>query len=221
MSEGNRSHLPLSYLLSSQDSFQDWGSTWMTICQHAEYAGTCSFRLKVHVVQAICPFRDRELHQWEDESTCDLPESQERRGFGCPGKRTPITTTTNHYRGQGFIEIFYFSEFSTIKPLIYRTLITLLTIHRNTFNTINKYVPSLPSPPNDTNPPPPQTQTTPLTRENLRQLQIAPSNLNLYLSRDQNFERVPLGLQTQRRCGEEMVREFEERWTRAERVASG
>jgi hypothetical protein len=41
------------------------------------------------------------------------------------------------------------------------------------------------------------------------------------MDRDQNFERVPLGLHTQRRCGEEMVREFEERWAAASGIASG
>jgi hypothetical protein len=71
---------------------------------------------------------------------------------------------------------------------------------------------------NGTHPPspPPRANTTPLTLGNLRQLQSAPSNLHTYLRRDQNFERVPLGLEIERRRGEERVEEFEERW----RVAS-
>ncbi|PMD39109.1 hypothetical protein L207DRAFT_584494 [Hyaloscypha variabilis F] len=66
-------------------------------------------------------------------------------------------------------------------------------------------------------PPPPRAQTTPLTLASLRRLQTATSNIDTYLHRDQNFERVPLGLTTQRRCGQEIIREFDERW----RIASG
>ncbi|TVY81700.1 hypothetical protein LSUE1_G003833 [Lachnellula suecica] len=57
-----------------------------------------------------------------------------------------------------------------------------------------------------------ETQGTQLTRENLSRVQIAPSNRETYLQRDQNFERVPLGLATNRRDGHVTVDIWQEQW---------
>jgi hypothetical protein len=143
-------------------------------------------------------------------------------------------TTINYHRGQDFIRISYFYLYLNkfLRPHHYTSK---LNHHKQSCPVSPRHTGKFPIPflmlflsksssfshQNGANLPPPRAQATPLRRENLRQLQTAPSNLNGHLSRDQNFERVQLGLQTQRRCGEEMVREFEERWTRAGRVAGG
>jgi hypothetical protein len=57
-----------------------------------------------------------------------------------------------------------------------------------------------------------------ITRQNLERIPGAPSKLHTYLQRDQNFERVPLYLQTGRPGGREMVSRFEEEWKMAGRA---
>jgi hypothetical protein len=48
-----------------------------------------------------------------------------------------------------------------------------------------------------------------LTKANLDRVEVASSNRDLWLARDENFERVPLGLPTRRVDGATMVREWE------------
>jgi hypothetical protein len=57
-----------------------------------------------------------------------------------------------------------------------------------------------------------------LTKANL---EVAPSNRDLWLVRNENFERVPLGLPTMRVDGATMVREWERVWREASAVTVG
>lgn len=75
--------------------------------------------------------------------------------------------------------------------------------------------------------PPPQQQQpyqngyhyTPLTKDNLKQLPVPPhSNQEAYEKVDQNFERVPLGLNTNRVDGITTLRAWEEQWAAAGRT---
>ncbi|KUJ20459.1 uncharacterized protein LY89DRAFT_682190 [Mollisia scopiformis] len=75
-------------------------------------------------------------------------------------------------------------------------------------------------------PPPQQSQPyqnghhyTPLTKENLRQLPHPPySNQETYSKVDQNFEKVPLGLETRRVDGIATLRAWDQRWATAGRA---
>jgi hypothetical protein len=60
-----------------------------------------------------------------------------------------------------------------------------------------------------------------LTKANLERVEVAPSNRHLCLARDENFERVPLGLPTTRVDGATMVREWEQVWREASAVTVG
>jgi hypothetical protein len=57
-----------------------------------------------------------------------------------------------------------------------------------------------------------------LTKANLDRVEVAPSTRDLWLARDENFERVPLGLPTRRVDGATMVREWEKVWREASAV---
>lgn len=133
-----------------------------------------------------------------------------------------------------------FNSFFTHLLLLNNNFSSILSIEFNIIRIPSKNVPSLaftavhppfssPRPSTNltrssqlnTQPHLPPRAPTALTLDNLRQLQDAPSNLHSYLSKDQNFERVPLALPTQRSCGEERIGEFEERWGTASAGAMG
>ena len=60
------------------------------------------------------------------------------------------------------------------------------------------------------------TQPKPiLNKENLESIPILPSNLNIYLRKYQDFEKVPLGLSTKRSDIEDVLGGWEKRWTAA------
>ncbi|TVY43634.1 hypothetical protein LOCC1_G003838 [Lachnellula occidentalis] len=65
--------------------------------------------------------------------------------------------------------------------------------------------------------PPQNTQPAPLTTENLAQIQQAHLNLETYLQQDQNFERVPLGLATDRGAGHVTAMTSIEQWRQGRR----
>jgi hypothetical protein len=64
-----------------------------------------------------------------------------------------------------------------------------------------------------TKPSPPETQL--LTKKNLKNVPPAPSNLQTYLRREQKFEKVALGLSSNREDGESMTRDWERTWKAA------
>lgn len=61
----------------------------------------------------------------------------------------------------------------------------------------------------------PQAQVTPLTREHLQRVPSGYYTDETYLAQDENFERVPLGLQTSRKGGDAKVDDWEAWWRKA------
>ena len=58
---------------------------------------------------------------------------------------------------------------------------------------------------------------TPLTRDNLQRIPSGYYNDQAYFARDENFERVPLGLRTSRNSGQAMADDWDAEWKRASR----
>jgi hypothetical protein len=56
-----------------------------------------------------------------------------------------------------------------------------------------------------------KSSPTPLTKENLQILPTS-SNRSIYISNDQTFERISLGLPTRRIAGWKLVQAWEEKW---------
>lgn len=118
-------------------------------------------------------------------------------------RATLITSPYSVKLPQSNNPLFAFSKWSSIRP-------TTTAPHRNisllSFNMSTA--------------PPPQHQPyqtrhhiTPLTSQNLSQLPLPPRiNRDIYLQADQNFERVPLGLPTNRPDGNTILRDWERVW---------
>jgi len=58
-------------------------------------------------------------------------------------------------------------------------------------------------------------ETRALTKNSLKYVPPAPSNLQSYLIREENFERLALGLKSQKQDGESVMSEWERTWQAA------
>lgn len=60
----------------------------------------------------------------------------------------------------------------------------------------------------------PRALPAPLTRDYLQRVPSGYYSKQEYLARDENFERIPLGLRTSRMAGKAMIDDFETQWKR-------